>query len=648
MKLALVIFHYFPFGGLQRDMLAIAREAVARGHEVTVFCETWQGEKNPCIDVVEIKCSGFFNIAGVKNFVTAFQQQFRRDQFDLLVGFNKMPGLDVYFCGDSCFAKKAYEERGFLYRFTPRARLYLAYERAVYSHLSATQVLEIAADERVAFAKYYATPPARQYRLPPGINKDLNLESGQRMLLRKKVREELALADNEPLILCVGSGFKTKGLNRSIRAFAVFQQNSPNAVLAVVGNGNPRAFLRLSKRLGVGTQVKFFGGRHDMAAIYAAADLLLHSAYKEVAGNVLLEAMLCGVPVLATTVCGYAHYIEDYSLGELIVAPDDAGAVAAQMERVLATSAENWDAKAKVFAATSDIFSRPARAIDHIEKIARDKNLSPMPQVMDNVVLCDELVTAWQGQDVFGLMENAQGTVAREMSDRQTVRFELDGRAYYRKWHRGVGWKEIIKNFLQLRAPVLGAYNEWEALKRLNALEIPSLSPVAYGKRGINPARQQSFIVTRELSGVIQLDHYFEQYSVAINSRRQIISKLAQMVRELHKAGINHRDLYLCHFMVKPDSIGRGIEPEIYLIDLHRAQCRVQVPHRWRVKDLAALYFSTLNLDISHRDCLFFLQRYFNRPLRDTLAQDHRLLKQVRRRAVKMYQRDFGHAPKRN
>lgn len=645
MKLALVIFRYFPFGGLQRDMLAIAQEARRRDHQVTVFCSAWQGEKIPGIDVVIINGKGFLNVAGVSNFVNTFQQEFQRDQFDLLVGFNKMPGLDVYFCGDSCFAKKAYEERSFFYRLTPRARLYLNYEQAVYSHLSSTQIFEIATDERATFAKYYATPVERYHLLPPGINKDLKLDAGQRSLMRKKIRKELALADNEKLILCVGSGFKTKGLDRSLCAFAALQQKIPAAVLAVVGNGNARAFQRLSKSLGVGDRVKFLGGRNDMAAIYAAGDLLLHPAHKEVAGNVLLEAMLCGVPVLATAVCGYAHYIEKYALGELLVAPDDAIAVANQMEKVLATDVQHWLLRAENFAQASDIFSRPARAVDRIEKIFHLGNVSSVLRLKDNIVVCDELIPAWKEQDIFQLIENIQGQVAREMSDRQTLRFEFNGRSYYRKWHRGVGWREIIKNILQLRMPVLGADNEWEALNTLRALNIPSLLPVAYGKRGINPARQQSFIVTRELAGVVQLDHYFEQHSVAIKPRRQIIGKVARMVRALHLAGINHRDLYLCHFMMKPESIELDTEPEIYLIDLHRAQCRVQVPHRWRVKDLAALYFSTLNLDLNPRDYLFFLQCYFDRPLRATLRHDTRLLQQVQHRAVKMYQRDFGHAP---
>lgn len=53
----------------------------------------------------------------------------------------------------------------------------------------------------------------------------------------------------------------------------------------------------------------------------AAADLLLHPAYQEAAGIVLLEAVTAGLPVLTTCVCGYAHYIVDANCGAVIDEP---------------------------------------------------------------------------------------------------------------------------------------------------------------------------------------------------------------------------------------------------------------------------------------------------------------------------------------
>lgn len=652
MKLAFVIFRYFPFGGLQRDMLAIAQAAQASGHQVSIFCGDWQGEKISGIDVVEIKTSGFFNIAGVKNFVSAFQRQFQRDQFDLLVGFNKMPGLDVYFAGDSCFAHKAYGERNWLYRLAPRSRLYLAYEQSVFSTASDTQILSLVASEQKQFVRYYATQPERFHVLPPGISAT-HLACKNPRAAREALCHELGLSLDTKIILCLGSGYKTKGVDISINAFAELTKITADKIaLAIVGKDDPYSYRQQAAKAGIEEQVFFLGPRSPIGDLLHAVDVLLHPARKELAGNVILEAMLCGCPVVASAHCGYAHYVAEQKMGELIPANASPTTIAELVASTLAVNADIWRQRAELFAQSSDVFSRPAVAVAALGKIANaKKNITaslqqanaPAGQV---VILRDELIDTWNGQDVFSLMENMQGKIAREMKDRQTLRFEIAGHGYYRKWHRGVGWREIIKNYLQLRLPVLGASNEWNALNKLRALAIPSLIPLAYGLRGKNPARQQSFIVTRELTEVIQLDHFFEQHSVGIKAKHCILAGVAAIARELHGTGINHRDFYLCHFMLKTQFIAdQSLTPEIYLVDLHRAQLRPQVPERWLVKDLGGLLFSSLNLNFTRRDYLRFIRVYFAQELRSVLIERKGFLEKIILRASATYRRDFGHDP---
>lgn len=651
MKLAFVIFRYFPFGGLQRDMLAIAQAAQAIGHQVSIFCSDWQGEKIPGIDIVEIKSSGFFNVAGVKSFVTAFGKIFRRDQFDLLVGFNKMPGLDVYFAGDSCFALKAHNERNWLYRLAPRSRLYLAYERAVFSEASSTQILSLVTSEQKQFIRYYATPLERFHALPPGISAK-HLMCKDPRAARIALCHELGLSLDTKIIMCLGSGYKTKGVDISINAFAELTKTTTNKIaLVIVGKDDPYTYRQQAVQVGIEQQVFFLGPRSPVGDLLHAADLLLHPARKELAGNVILEAMLCGIPVVASDHCGYAHYIAEQQMGGLIPANAPPNAIAELVASTLAMDSAVWRKRAEVFVRTGDVFSRPDVTVAVLEKIA-DAKKSPaesLRQVMRSfpiVILRDELIDAWKDRDVFSLAENMPGKIAREMKDRQTLRFEINGQGYYRKWHRGVGWREIIKNCLQLRLPVLGAINEWNALNKLQALNIRSLIPLAYGARGKNPARQQSFIVTRELTDVIQLDHFFEQYSVNVKAKRRILTGLAVIARELHAAGINHRDFYLCHFMLKTQMIvDQNLEPELYLVDLHRAQLRPLVPERWLVKDLGSLLFSSLNLSFNRRDYLLFMRVYFAQELRDVLVDQKDLLEKVKSRACLTYRREFGHDP---
>jgi len=653
MRLAFAIFRYFPFGGLQRDMLAMAQEAQARGHHVTIFCGEWSGDKPKKIDVVVIESQLLFDRSGVKSFIQGFEKSFQRNNFDLLVGFNKMPGLDVYFAGDSCFAQKAYEERNFLYRLTSRARLYLNYEKAVFGDESQTHILSIADAERKYFARYYATAPERFHSLPPGISRSqFHCENPQ--AARKKLRAEWRADENIHIVVCVGSGFKTKGLDRSIAAFAELQtQLSSKSLLVVVGADNSKHYLLQAQQLGVSNQVMFLGGRKDIADIFQAADVLLHPAYRELAGNVILEAMLAGKPVITTDVCGFAHYVSEQQMGVVISAPYDHKKCVDALVDVLHTDKSIWEKRAQQFALTADLFSRQARAIDVLESLAAHSQSSVSELVVDTaqhkVILRDEFVSQWSGKDVFALVQNLSGPIARELADRQTLRFELEGQGYYRKLHRGVGWKEIIKNLSQLRLPVLGAKNEWLALNKLRALGVASLEPVAYGEQKANPATKKSFIVTRELTGVVQLDHYFQQNTVPSREKRMLLEKVAHVARELHIVGINHRDFYLCHFMLDVESIAQwhkqGSGPHLYIVDLHRAQIRQQVPRRWLIKDLSGLYFSSLNLGFTRYDYFRFMRAYWQLPLKDIFFQHSGLLDAIVVRSVKTYKRDFGVMP---
>lgn len=264
------------------------------------------------------------------------------------------------------------------------------------------------------------------------------------------------------------------------------------------------------------------------------------------------------------------------------------------------------------------------------------------------LILRDELQTLWRGIDVFTEVQLLRGEVARAAPGRETLRFELIGQVYYRKLHTGVGWGEIFKNLIRLRLPVIGARNEWLALNKLAELKVPSLTPVAYGERGANPARRLSFIVTRELSGTRQLDHYLierqQTGTLGFKEKLVLLQQTARIARVLHANGINHRDLYLCHFLLDLSTVedwraGQG-EPVLYLVDLHRAQLRSQVPRRWLVKDVGSLYFSAMDLGATRRDVWRFLQQYFNKPLRRILEQDHQLLRDIDHRARRLYARE--------
>ena len=203
-----------------------------------------------------------------------------------------------------------------------------------------------------------------------------------------------------------------------------------------------------------------------------------------------------------------------------------------------------------------------------------------------------------------------------------------------------------LKNLLQLRLPVLGAEQEWLAINRLELLGVPTLKAVGFGKRGRNPARQLSFLLTEELSDMVSLEDYCAPWlhtPPAYAEKKALIEQLGMTAGALHHNGVNHRDFYLCHFLMPLAGAPIGQRP-LHVIDLHRAQLRDAVPRRWLLKDLAALYFSAADIGLSQRDVLRFLRVYTGAPLRQVLA-DAAFWQRVKSRAEQLYLRDEGRLP---
>jgi len=324
-RLALAIHRYFPHGGLQRDCRGLLDELLRRGHDCRVYCMGWEGDAPPGAVLRVLPARGLSNHRRDRNFQRAVQANLGRDPVDGVIGFNRMPGLDVYFAGDACFAQRA-AARGALYRRTPRARHYAASERAVFDPAAATRILLLNATQRDGYLRHYATPPQRLHLLPPGVAPDRRAPEGAARR-RRALRAALDAAEGELLLLFVGSAFDTKGLDRAIAALAALCEAQPGlgARLLVVGanrrDTQVRPWRRLAKRLGVAGQVEFLGAREDIGELMLGADLLVHPARSEAGGVVLLEALASGLPVIASGACGYAPCIAEARGGKVLEEP---------------------------------------------------------------------------------------------------------------------------------------------------------------------------------------------------------------------------------------------------------------------------------------------------------------------------------------
>ena len=372
-NLAFCLFEYITFGGMQRDLLRIARTCMSRGHNVDLFCSAWKGEIPEDISVTVMPGKGPANHIRCSSFVKQILKYLAAHKYDVVTGFNKMPELDLYFAADSCFAAKV-RDRGFLYSLTGRSRTYSGFEQSVFAKDSKTEILLISEKEKESFIKFYGTDEKRFHLLPPGIDKN-RLATKDASEKRKILRSELSIGENNNIILFIGSGFKTKGLDRAISALSSLPASLlEKTVLLVLGQDKANPFVKLSKKLGVSDKVRFLGGRPDIPRFLMAADLLLHPAYRENTGTVLVEAMAAGLPVLASDVCGYGFHVKKAGAGELIPSPFDQEKLNDMLFGMLTSEEKRrWRENGEKYIAETDVFSLPDKAADIIEAVAKRK-----------------------------------------------------------------------------------------------------------------------------------------------------------------------------------------------------------------------------------------------------------------------------------
>ncbi|MNF42584.1 Lipopolysaccharide core biosynthesis protein RfaG [compost metagenome] len=167
----------------------------------------------------------------------------------------------------------------------------------------------------------------------------------------------------------IGSGFKTKGLDRSLKAVASLPRELRKRTrLIVIGQDDPKPFLLQMKALGISDQVDILKGRSDIPRFLLGADLLIHPAYNENTGTVLLEALVAGLPVLVTDVCGYAHYIAEADSGRVLSSPFEQDDLNRTLVGMLADpgARARWSANGLAFADRADLYSMPQHAADVI------------------------------------------------------------------------------------------------------------------------------------------------------------------------------------------------------------------------------------------------------------------------------------------
>lgn len=160
---------------------------------------------------------------------------------------------------------------------------------------------------------------------------------------RRQARHKLGLNSEDQIVLAVGALAPVKGIDRLISALALLARHEPGRPikLYVIGEGPERAALEAQiTNLNLQNRVSLLGAKPQMelADWYSAADLFCLASHREGCPNVVIEALACGLPVVAADVGGIGELVKK-DCGRLLAAPSPEN-LAAEIKTSLATS---WD-----------------------------------------------------------------------------------------------------------------------------------------------------------------------------------------------------------------------------------------------------------------------------------------------------------------
>jgi glycosyltransferase involved in cell wall biosynthesis len=142
--------------------------------------------------------------------------------------------------------------------------------------------------------------------------------SETRLARRSVSRQSLKLNDSDFVVLLIGNDWKKKGLDQLLRALAIIE--IPIQLL-VVGKDDPGLYRSALRQLRLEDRVRFLAPSADVLSFYAAADAYVAPSLEDAFGLPILEAMACGLPVIASVQAGASENVVDGTTGYILRDP---------------------------------------------------------------------------------------------------------------------------------------------------------------------------------------------------------------------------------------------------------------------------------------------------------------------------------------
>jgi UDP-glucose:(heptosyl)LPS alpha-1,3-glucosyltransferase len=325
-KVALVIHHVRPTGGQDRYALELARR-LAHRCDLELITIRAEGELPEGVHVRLVRSPGRPMLLTASLFRRRAGAMVRMSRYDVVHALGgALPGASVI-TAQFCAAEwRSLNPRASWYQRLVSAQA-VRDERQAYRHPSLRAVIAVSSRTADEVERHYGPLHVPVHVIPNAVDP-------RTFAPRVPQPRPPGRGGGRHRLLFVGT-FERKGLDIAIRALARLRSD---AELLAIGAGDHAGYRRLASSLGVGGRVRLEPPRPRVAEAFAEADVFLFPTRYEPFGMVIAEALASGVAVVTSARAGAADLIRDGESGYVVADPEDIGAFAEAVDRILFAS----------------------------------------------------------------------------------------------------------------------------------------------------------------------------------------------------------------------------------------------------------------------------------------------------------------------
>jgi len=315
LKIALIRQRYNPYGGaerfVERAMTALAKQEV----EMTLLARGWLGAEELAGEVRMIRCDPFYigRVWRDWGFARSVCAALKTNAFDLVQSHERIACCDVYRAGDGVHRQwlaNRSRAAGLFERIALALNPYHLYTKAAEKRLFESPTLRAVICNsnmvKEEVRRHFGLAGDKLHVIYNGVDL-VAFNPRLREAWRARKRAELGISDSAMVFLFVGSGFARKGVPQLLRAMTGVR----GAHLIVVGEDRELALMQSTVgHMKLAERVHFAGAQKDVKPWYGMADCFVLPTLYDPFPNAALEAMASGLPLITTSQCGAAEFVE--------------------------------------------------------------------------------------------------------------------------------------------------------------------------------------------------------------------------------------------------------------------------------------------------------------------------------------------------